>query len=362
MKILNETYFKSKEQLIQVADLLPYPFIVAEIKIDSNINDLYFNENLVNEFGYTTNEIKDVDGWFLKVYPDENYRNEVRDNFSKELEIARENGDKFVKIKAKLTSKNKTEKWYEIKALFINDFFVFAFVDINNEVLLQEELKKTNRNNDRMLSILSHDLRSPIANLAFTSSLASDNDISNEEFKMVVKKINKESHQALEMLITTLDWARLNFNVIQKNALTVDYNVLINNLVDSKKSICEDKNIKVDIDLKNFRTTKNDPKIITIILKNLFSNAIKFTPNDGTISFFSDQKAIVVKDSGVGISPGKMENIMQNQYGSTRGTQKELGMGVGLQLVMRLAEKIGCKIVIQSQLQQGTTVRLVFEK
>jgi signal transduction histidine kinase len=192
--------------------------------------------------------------------------------------------------------------------------------------------------------------------------LASDNDISNEEFKMVVKKINKESHQALEMLITTLDWARLNFNVIQKNAVTVDYNVLINNLVDSKKSICEDKNIKVDIDLKNFRTTKNDPKIITIILKNLFSNAIKFTPNDGTISFFSNQKAIVVKDSGVGISPEKMENIMQNQYGSTRGTQKELGMGVGLQLVMRLAEKIGCKIVIQSQLQQGTTVRLVFEK
>jgi hypothetical protein len=142
MKILNETYFKSKEELIQVADLLPYPFIVAEIKIDSNINDLYFNENLVNEFGYTTNEIKDVDGWFLKVYPDENYRNEVRDNFRKELEIARERGDKFVKIKAKLTSKNKTEKWYEIKALFINDFFVFAFVDINNEVLLQEELKK----------------------------------------------------------------------------------------------------------------------------------------------------------------------------------------------------------------------------
>jgi signal transduction histidine kinase len=360
MKILNEIYFKSKDDLIRVADLLPYPFIVAEINMDTDISSLYFNQNLINEFGYLIDEIKHTDDWYLKVYPDENYRNEVRNNFNSALETARENGDKFVKIKARLTPKNKKEKWYEIKAFFINAFFVFAFVDINNEVLLQEELKRINLNNDRMLSVLGHDLRSPIANLVITSEMASDSELSNIEFKSIVKSINKESHQVLEMLETTLNWAKLNFNTIQKNAIDIDYKTLLNSVIEANKSTYKSKNIKVDIDLENFRTEKNDPEIITVILRNLFSNAIKFTPKNGVISFFSDQNAIVVKDSGVGISSEKIQKIIQNEYESTRGTQNELGMGMGLQLVMRLAEKIGCKISIESQLGQGTTARLIF--
>jgi signal transduction histidine kinase len=361
MKILNEIYFKSKEDLIQVADLLPYPFIVAEIKMDINVSNLYFNQNIVNEFGYSTDEIKNVEDWFLKVYPDENYRNEVRSNFRKELEIARASGSKFVKIKAKLTPKNKKEKWYEIKAFFINDFFVFAFVDINNEVILQEELKRTNQNNDRMLSILGHDLRSPIANLALTSTLALNSYISKKEFKEIVKSINQESHQVLDMLGTTFDWARLNFDDIHVNNVSIDYKALVSGIISAYKTVFEIKKIKVAINLEDFVTSANDFEIITIIIRNLFSNAIKFTPNNGNIRIYSQLNTIVVQDSGVGMPVEKIKKIIDNNYESTRGTNNELGIGMGLQLVMKLAQKINCEIAFESQINVGTSVKLIFK-
>ncbi len=360
MEIKQKDFFKSKESLISWANLLPYPFILAEIDVNSQFDNIYFNNNLVSEFGFTVSEIKDINDWFLKAYPSENYRNEVRINWRNQYQIALEKGENLVKIKAKVTSKFKIEKWYEIKAFFIDNLFVFAFVDINNEVLMQEELKKINSNNDRMLTILSHDLKSPIVNLALISSVASNYNIANKDFSTMVEMINKESVQVLELLETTLNWAKLNFNTIQINNVSIDYNLLINNIVSLYKTNYESKNIKVNIDLEDLITVPKDIEIMTIIIRNLFSNAIKFTPIGGSISIYNTCNQIIIKDSGVGMTRKKIESIKEINYNSTRGTENELGIGMGLHLVINLVEKIGCKFDIDSKVNNGTTVKIEF--
>jgi len=356
----DEYHFKSKGDLIAMADLLPYPFAIAETNPENNVVDLYFNQNIIDEFGYTVEEINSVELWYENLYPNAEYREFVRQYFENEIEISRSKSEKFVKIKAKLTPKNQKEKWYEIKAFFINTFFVLAFVDINNEVLLQEELKKQNENNNRMLSVLGHDLRAPIANLYSISSLAISNNISSIDFVSITELINKESMQVLNMLETTINWAKLNFNSLKLNYSSIDYQSLVENVVAIYQENCSDKNISILINLHNFKTKETDEEIVTIIIRNLISNAIKFTPTNGKISIYTLNNSLIVEDFGVGMNQDKLESILVNSYTSCRGTNNELGIGLGLQLVMKLSEKINSKISFESEVNKGTKAILTF--
>ncbi len=356
----NEYHFKSREDLIAMADLLPYPFAFAETNPESNITDLYFNQNIIDEFGYSADEINSVELWYENMYPNVEYREFVKQYFENEIEIAKSKKERFVKIKAKLTPKSQKEKWYEIKAFFINTFFVCAFVDINKEVLLQEELKNQNENNSRMLSVLGHDLRMPIANLYSITSLAINNNISSIDFVNIAELINKESMQVLNMLETTINWAKLNFNSIKLNFTPIDYQDLAEHIVTIYNENCSGKQISVSVSLNEFKTSDTDLEIVTIILRNLISNAIKYTSNGGKISIYSLNNSIVIEDFGIGMTQEKIESIKTKSYTSCRGTNNELGIGLGLQLVTKLSEKINCKISFESQVGVGTKAYLNF--
>lgn len=356
-----ESFFKSKEDIIKVANFLPYPFIITEIEtFDSSFTSLFFNENLIQELGYTVHEIPDMDTWYELMYPDEKYRKEIRAAWNEKLLQAMERNEKVVKIKARLKPKNKDEKWYEIKTFFFDNFYVLAFVDINNEVDLQHKLAQINQNNERMLSVLGHDLRNPIANLTSISSLVAENDMSNEEFKEMVKVIHQESNLLLEMIETVLNWTKLNFNTVAVMPVMIEYKRLVNGIVETYGNMIKNKHISVHVDLDDFYTKDCDAEIMTVIVRNLLSNAIKFTPENGRILLYHQDNALIVEDSGVGMSPEKIECIKANEYISTKGTENEKGIGMGLQLVRRFAEMINCKIDFESNLGSGTKVKVLF--
>lgn len=356
-----ESFFKSKEEIINAANFLPYPFIVTEIEMfDSQFKSLFFNQNLIEEFGYTTEDIPDVDTWYELLYPDETYRNEIREAWNIKLTDSMAKNEREAKIKARLKPKDKPEKWYEIKTFFVDNFFVMAFVDINNEVVLQEKLSEINQNNERMLSILGHDLRNPIANLSSLSSMVTQDHITNDEFREMVNMIYQESNLLLEMIETILNWTKLNFNTVSIVSVPINYNEQVHSIVEYYRSMIQNKNINISIDLDGFSTKSCDAEIVTVIIRNLLSNAIKFTPNHGKISFYYHDNTLIIEDSGVGMSLEKMNSISNNTYQSTNGTENEKGIGMGLQLVKRFADMIGCKIDFESKLGVGTKVLLQF--
>ena len=218
----------SRFELHKVADFLPYPFIIAEV-IDGIHHNTYLNEKFLDEIGFTLDEIPTIEKWYERAYPDEIYKDDVIRSWNQEETESQQIGKVFVKMKSHVTCKNGTKRWYEIKASVIDKIHVVAFVDLDKETTLQEELKSINRNNDRMLSILGHDLRGPVANLTSVSSLALENEISQNDFKDIIRTLNTQSIQVLEMLDTTLNWAKLNFNSIQQNDVEINVNYLIIN-------------------------------------------------------------------------------------------------------------------------------------
>ena len=356
-----ESIFKSKEDVIKVANFLPYPFIITEIEThDTSFESLFFNENLVKEFGYTVQDIPDVDTWYELLYPDENYRNEIRQAWNEKIQDAIEKNEKVVKIKVRLKPRYKDEKWYEVKTFFMDNFFVLAFVDINNEVVLQQKLTDINQNNERMLSILGHDLRNPIANLSAISAMVTENDITNEEFKEMVKLISQESNLLLGMIETILNWTRLNFNTIDVNPVAFNYKELMHNVVEFYSGMLRSKRINVYVDLDGFTAKDCDPEIMTVIVRNLLSNAIKFTPQGGKIQIYHRDNDLIIEDSGVGMSEEKINSIKANVCSSTNGTENEKGIGMGLQLVKCFADLNGCSIDFESTPDIGTKVLIRF--
>ncbi|QOG01138.1 HAMP domain-containing sensor histidine kinase [Flavobacterium sp. MDT1-60] len=136
--------------------------------------------------------------------------------------------------------------------------------------------------------------------------------------------------------------------------------MLIADVLKIYKSTCENKNITLTVDVDKLNNIKNDLGILTVIIRNLISNAIKFTSEDGCITISSSKKELVIVDNGIGMTPEMLNAILNQNYSTRRGTANEKGAGVGLQLVMNLVEKIDCGLFISSEVSKGTTVRIVF--
>ncbi len=346
-------------ELQKVADFLPYPFIIAEV-IDNVHWNTYLNEKFLEEIGYSYDEIPTIEKWYECAYPDAEYRKKVISSWDeKEIESQRE-GTVFVKLQSLVTCKNGAKRWYEIKASVINKVHVVAFVDVDNEIVLQEKLKRINENNERMLSILGHDLRGPISNLISISEMASNSEISQTDFSSFILLINERSNQVLEMLDTTLNWAKLNFNVIAQNETEIHFEPLIFGILEIYKNPYKSKNITVQLSLESSERIVSDREIVTIIIRNIISNAIKFTPVNGTISIKIEKNVLVVTDTGIGMSEEMISNIWNHNYITNRGTNNEKGIGMGLQLVLQLVEKINCKLTIESEINKGTSISLAF--
>lgn len=349
----------SRFDLQNVADFLPYPFIIAEV-IENVHWNTYLNEKFLEEIGYDYDEIPTIEKWYENAYPDEEYRKSVITTWDKEEIESQRKGTVFVKAQSLVTCKNGMKRWYEIKAAVLNKVHVVAFIDLDKEIILQEKLKRINQNNDRMLSILGHDLRGPIANLTSISEMASNSEISQSDFSQFILLINEQSKQVLEMLETTLNWAKLNFNVIEQHETEIDFKSIISTVLEIHKNAYESKNITINLSLESTQKIISDQEIVTIIVRNIVSNAIKFTPDNGTISIKFTQNILIITDSGVGMSEEMISSIWNNNYVTNRGTNNEKGIGMGLQLVLQLVEKINCKLIIDSEINKGTSISLLF--
>ena len=160
------------------------------------------------------------------------------------------------------------------------------------------------------------------------------------------------------MLETTLNWSRSNFDAIQENPEIIQAKPCIETTLAVYKNTYSAKNISLTVEVDDDSTIYADKEIVSIILRNIVTNAIKFTPNNGHIRIEYKNKCLLVSDSGVGMSADKIEGILMQNYSSTQGTNNEIGMGMGLQLVQKLAEKIKASLTIESQLNKGTAIKV----
>lgn len=232
------------------------------------------------------------------------------------------------------------------------------------ELLLKEresQLSELNSTKDKLLSIIAHDLRSPfnailgLSDLLVTNTKNFDDD-KNEKYLRI---INSSAKNTLILLDNLLTWAKSqtgnNIYQPEKTNLTA----IASELVEESKSIAKIKNIALNAIQTNEVEVYADVNMLKTILRNLISNAIKYTHTNGEIAISAIQNQthieVTVSDNGVGMSEeirNKLFDIDANI--TTTGTANEVGSGLGLILCKEFVEKHGGKIWVNSELGKGS--------
>lgn len=223
-----------------------------------------------------------------------------------------------------------------------------------------EELQKLNQLKDRIFSIIAHDLRAPLVNLSEVLKMVSDDQISNEEFKVLSPTLNKDIIYTTDLLENILHWSRSQLKGYGVNKEFFDLKGLVVSEVDHHLSSAKAKDIEIIQDVFPGEMVYADVLMVQIIIRNLLNNAIKFCHVNCTIhitAVYSGEHKIrlSIKDNGVGISKETLDKLFLGENKSTRGTLNEKGTGLGLMVCKEFAEKNDGKLVAESEIGKGSS-------
>jgi signal transduction histidine kinase len=227
------------------------------------------------------------------------------------------------------------------------------------------KLQESNVLKDRLFSILSHDLKTPISSVQLLLNSNIDERITFEMFKKVVPQIKKELDTTSILLDSLLGWIKneLANTAIQTEKVSIKDTTL--KVLQTLHASLQAKQISIRYQIENDILVTNKD-ILEIMLRNLVNNAIKFSHigNDITISSTSTKNHFVVsvKDNGIGISKEALRKLQEQSFYSSPGTNEEQGHGLGLMICRELLKKYDGYIHIESDTNLGTIVSIYLPK
>lgn len=236
----------------------------------------------------------------------------------------------------------------------------------NRAIKIQNSaLTKANELKSKLISILSHDLRSPINSLSALLPLLESSSVSQDEFKEMLPELRNRINLTQDFLNTLLFWAKTQ---IQEDSVEIEeLNVksLVDDTIDLMQPQFKSKKLQVVNEIKNNFTVETDRAILLVIIKNLLSNAIKFSHEGGAIKLFNNGqgvKQLCVQDFGVGMSENTRSDVFKFNFGQSQlGTKGERGTGIGLSFAKELMHKINGDIEVASVEGEGSTFCLSFD-
>lgn len=224
----------------------------------------------------------------------------------------------------------------------------------------KQELEQTITTKDRILSIIGHDLRGPVSTMYSYLDLLSDEETTHEIHHEIKNQLQMTIDSSLNLLDNLVYWGQSLQNSIHLYYKSISLNELMLEVINQQHLVASSKRIKL---INNCDTTIQlitDERLLSVILRNLISNAIKFTPENGQIQLGCEQSdskiRLYVKDSGVGMSKELIQSIESGSAFSKVGTKNEKGFGLGLQLVNMFTKRLNGKLRIVSTEKVGTTI------
>ncbi|MGC1240078.1 MAG: tetratricopeptide repeat-containing sensor histidine kinase [Chryseosolibacter sp.] len=237
-----------------------------------------------------------------------------------------------------------------------------------NEVQQQNiKLQELNHTKDKFFSIISHDVKGPLNSLTSFSRLLIDHidSLTKEEIQMLARDLDKSLKNLFTLLENLLEWSRSQTGTIDFTPEVFNLTEILNankNLLDAQ---AKNKYIQIQFDAAETCPVKLHKQSVNTVVRNLISNAIKFTNEGGTISLAihksTDSLSFSVTDTGVGMTAEVVNKLFRiDQKHSTQGTANEKGTGLGLILCRDFIEKNGGKIRVQSDPGKGSVFSCSF--
>jgi signal transduction histidine kinase len=269
----------------------------------------------------------------------------------------------------KFTSENKrwmssliTVTYSSLIIYFIIRFLLSRYIRERKRAEENEkQLRQLNADKDRFISILGHDLKNPFNSiLGFSEVLTEEcNTLNSDEIKTIAGSINKSAKITNNLLEEILLWAKTHQGKIPFEPQILSFKDICKDTLEILTPGANAKSISFNSSSGAHINIFADIDMLKTILRNLVSNAIKFTNTGGTISIKAEQTdsnvTISVLDNGIGIAPDDLNKLFDiSQVITTKGTSKETGTGLGLLLCKDFVEKHGGKIWVESEVGKGS--------
>jgi len=236
----------------------------------------------------------------------------------------------------------------------------YMFNQHQKNMKIKKELEELNQSKDKFFSILAHDLRTPITDLmGFTKVLDENYDVFDKSrIKEMIGIMRFSTQNVYDLLSRLLEWSRATTGRISYTPVSFPVYKEVENVLKLMKNIANKKQLRLISKIDPNHSVKADPNMVNTIIRNLVSNAIKFTPEKGSIQISSKKKEnridISVIDDGVGISKKEINNVLRIDVRHTkRGTNNEKGTGVGLALCNELVKTNKGKLWVKSKPGKG---------
>lgn len=253
---------------------------------------------------------------------------------------------------------------------------IVAFMDITEKIIkekqlgeLSEKLQELNATKDKFFSIIAHDLKNPFSSIiGFSELLVKEiTSYSSEEIAKFAEIIHETSQNAFNLLQNLLIWAQTQTGATEYRPGNYNISEIIEENIKFIESLTLKKHIAIKFNPIPEKIVRVDKNMIDTVLRNILTNAVKFSFMEGEIAvaiYETDEShEISIRDNGIGIEP---ENIcklfrLDNKF-SKPGTNKEKGSGLGLLICKEFMDKMGGRILVTSEFGKGSEFRLVLPK
>ncbi|MBU0696284.1 MAG: HAMP domain-containing histidine kinase [Bacteroidetes bacterium] len=230
----------------------------------------------------------------------------------------------------------------------------------NEQILLQrDQLEQSNLEKNKLMSIISHDLRSPLINIQNYLELLNEYELGSMERMGMEKTLLTSTNNAMEMLSNLLNWSKSQMDGAKVHLTPVNLLHTLSNTMAMEKIHAAKKEITLNYQIPEAIVVLADVDMLQLVIRNLISNAIKFTSNGGSIHIqaevIDNECKIVVMDNGKGIPKEKQEKIFTIKAQPEYGTNNEKGVGLGLALCKEFSERQGGSISFESTVGKGSS-------
>ncbi|OFX45941.1 MAG: hypothetical protein A2046_17110 [Bacteroidetes bacterium GWA2_30_7] len=339
----------------------------AIVVIDKEGDIVFWNKMAVNIFEYSSDEV--IGKKFYKMLTPKKCHKIYETVFSN---FKKPENDSSIGNTLEFLALNKSGKELRVElslsSVFIKEKFhtIGIIRDVTERKKILNNLKKLNNTKNQLISIIGHDLRSSFLTINGFSKLLIDRveKLSKDEISKMSSTIYNTSIFGQRLLENIIQWAKSQSNNINIELKELKIESLINDIIAINKINIEAKKIKIETKIPKSLTLISDRNIISTVLLNIISNAIKYSLDNSNIKINVTQKQdsviITITDFGIGISINILNKINKNQnIISTLGTHNEKGTGMGLMLCTSLIEKINGSIIINSKKNSGTKIQII---
>lgn len=235
-----------------------------------------------------------------------------------------------------------------------------AIEEQNQQILQQKhQLEQSNSEKNKLMSIISHDMRAPLINIQSYLQLLNENELDSPQRPALEEELLIATNSTMDMLSNLLQWSKSQMEGPSVNLLTINLLTAIESTLKMGKRQAEKKDIALNYDIAPHLTVIADIDMLQLVIRNLVSNAIKFTPRGGIINIDAQmvrhECKITVRDNGKGIDEQEQEKIFSINTEPSFGTNNEKGVGLGLLLCKEFIERQGGRIGFESVFGRGSS-------